>query len=171
MLPLARPLGDRNRTFAVLAVIGMAASILGALAFQHIGGYIPCALCYMQRTPYYTGLPVMLAGLVLQARGVNPIAVRGLYAIGAVLMLYGMALAIYHSGVEWHFWAGPADCTSSGSAPDVAATDLLATIDKVKPPMCDEAALRILGLSMAGWNAIASAVWTWLAAKAAFARG
>ena len=95
--------------------------------------------------------------------------VRGAPLIGATAA-YGMALAIYHSGVEWHFWAGPAGCTSAGAAPEVSASDLLAAIDTVKPPSCDEAALRILGLSMAGWNAIASAIWAWLAGKAAFGR-
>ena len=38
-----------------------AATILGALAFEHFGGYQPCALCLMQRTPYYLGVPLAAA--------------------------------------------------------------------------------------------------------------
>ena len=43
---------------SLLATLGMAATVGGALAFEHIGGYIPCALCLMQRTPYYWGIPI-----------------------------------------------------------------------------------------------------------------
>ena len=35
---------------------------------------------------------------------------------------------------------------------------MLDALDKFIPPSCDKAALRILGLSLAGWNAIASLV-------------
>jgi disulfide bond formation protein DsbB len=31
------------------SMVAMAATVGGALAFQHIGGYIPCKLCYEQR--------------------------------------------------------------------------------------------------------------------------
>ena len=46
---------------AVLLTVGMAATVGGALGFEHIGGYIPCALCLMQRDPYYYGIPVAAA--------------------------------------------------------------------------------------------------------------
>ena len=43
----------------------------------------------------------------------------------------------------------------------VGGTDgngVLDALNTVIPPSCDEAALRILGLSLAGWNAIAALV-------------
>jgi hypothetical protein len=40
---------------SVLATLGMTGTVGGALAFEHIGGYIPCALCLMQRTPVLLG--------------------------------------------------------------------------------------------------------------------
>ncbi len=33
-----------------------------ALGFQHIGGYTPCALCLLQRDPYYYAIPVGING-------------------------------------------------------------------------------------------------------------
>ena len=44
-------------------------------------------------------------------------------------------------------------------------------IDKVVPPSCDKAALRIFGLSLAGWNAVVSLVLAVIAFRGAKARG
>jgi disulfide bond formation protein DsbB len=136
---------------AMLVVVG------SALAFQHIGGYIPCKLCYEQRLPYYFGAPLMLVAFVASLRHRNPLLVRGLLVVGGLLMSYGLYLGVYHSGVEWGWWPGPTDC-GMVAAPSSSAGTLLDDINKVVPPSCDKAALRILGLSLAGWNAIASLV-------------
>ena len=48
---------------ALFLAVAMAATVGTALGFEHIGGYIPCALCLMQRTPYYIGVPVALVAL------------------------------------------------------------------------------------------------------------
>jgi disulfide bond formation protein DsbB len=47
---------------------------------------------------------------------------------------------------------------------------ILDQIDKVVPPSCDKAAGRFLGLSFAGWNAVASAVLAGIAFAGAFTR-
>ncbi|TIL77246.1 MAG: disulfide bond formation protein B, partial [Mesorhizobium sp.] len=52
----ADPGRQRMRTALFLAA-AMAATVGSALAFQHLGGYIPCKLCLEQRTPYYIGVP------------------------------------------------------------------------------------------------------------------
>jgi disulfide bond formation protein DsbB len=38
------------------------------------------------------------------------------------------------------------------------AGNLLNDMNAIHPPACDTAALRVLGLSFAGWNAIASLI-------------
>ena len=53
-----------RKASAGLLSLGMAATVGGALAFEHIGGYIPCALCLLQRDPYYYGIPVAVAALL-----------------------------------------------------------------------------------------------------------
>ena len=48
---------------------------------------------------------------------------------------------------------------------------VLDAIDRFVPPACDTAALRVLGLSFAGWNVLASLALAVVAFRGAFARG
>ncbi|OLP62145.1 hypothetical protein BJF93_01485 [Xaviernesmea oryzae] len=153
---------------AVLVTLGMAATVGGALAFEHLGGYIPCALCLMQRQPYYYGLPIGLAAIAATGLKLPPAVPRLLLAIVAILMLVGAGMGVYHAGVEWHFWPGPESC---GGAQGVSANvgDLLSDLNSKHGPSCTDAALRILGLSFAGWNVIASLILAAIALKGALA--
>jgi disulfide bond formation protein DsbB len=73
----------------------------------------------------------------------------------AVAMLWNAGLGAYHSGVEWHWWQGPTDC--SGAIPNFSAGgSLLDQINKTRVIRCDEAAWRFLGLSLAGYNVLVS---------------
>ena len=161
---------------ALALAAGMALVVGTALAFEHVGGFIPCALCLEQRTPYYAGVPVLLAGALAAALGWPAPVARGALVAAGLLMAYGLYLGVYHAGVEWAFWQGPADCAAvaaSGIATD--AGSLLADLDAITPPACGEAAGRFLGLSFAGWNAVASlglaAAAFALAARPALAQG
>jgi disulfide bond formation protein DsbB len=166
---LFRPTGFRQTLSAGLAGLGMAATVGGALLFQHVGGYSPCALCLEQRTPHYIGIPVAIAALLAARLRAPAVVTRSLLLVVGLLMLWSVGLGLYHAGVEWQFWAGPADCAAVGGA-DLGG-DLLQSLDAVHPPSCTEAALRILGLSLAGWNAILSALLAAIALRGAFARG
>jgi disulfide bond formation protein DsbB len=170
MLPnFTMPVSKSQAQLGLLVAALMAATVGIALGFQHIGGYIPCKLCLEQRTPYYAAAPLMLAGFVFWALSAPAYLIRACFAIGAVLMAYGMFLGVFHAGVEWAFWAGPADCSVTVAAP--TNTNILSAIDNIKPPSCTEAALRIFGLSFAGWNVIASLGLAYLAGKAALSKG
>jgi disulfide bond formation protein DsbB len=147
-------------------VIGLAA-ILGAWAFQIFGGYVPCKLCLEQRIPYYLGLPVLLIAILLLGARKSERLARGLLVLAGLIFLAGLGLAIYHAGAEWQFWAGPSDC-GGGVATTGNAGDLLAQIGKTRVVSCTEAALRVLGLSFAGWNALVSIVVAAAAFRAAF---
>ena len=137
-----------------------AATILAALAFEHLGGYLPCALCLMQRTPYYAGVPVAalaLAGAWLAwPRGAR----LALFTAFAALMLYGAGLGVYHAGVEWGLFAGPASCAPSVGVENAA--DMLSQLEQ-HAPSCTEATWRFVGLSFAGWNVLVSALLVLLA--------
>ncbi|WP_165216408.1 disulfide bond formation protein B [Affinirhizobium pseudoryzae] len=154
---------------AILA-IGMAATVGTALGFQHIGGYIPCALCLLQREPYYWGIPVALGALATAAFRLPPAVTRGLIAIVGIMMIIGAGMGVYHSGVEWGFWEGPATCSTTANGMTTSAANLLSDINTIKGPSCTEAALRVLGLSFAGWNVIASVVLAGFAFRSALAR-
>jgi disulfide bond formation protein DsbB len=145
------------RSVALVLALAMAAVVGTALGFEHIAGFIPCKLCLEQREPYYAGVPVALFALVAAGLRWPTLIIRGALAIVALLMTYGLGLAVYHSGVEWGWWAGPTDCAAAATSGIVSdASDLLGAIDSTTPPSCDEAAGRFLGLSFAGWNFLAS---------------
>jgi disulfide bond formation protein DsbB len=154
---------------AILA-IGMAATVGTALGFQHIGGYIPCALCLLQREPYYWGIPVALGALATAAFRLPPAVTRGLIVIVGIMMIIGAGMGVYHSGVEWGFWEGPATCSTTANGMTTSAANLLSDINTIKGPSCTEAALRVLGLSFAGWNVIASVVLAGFAFRSALTR-
>lgn len=143
--------------YAVVVTLGMAVTVGGALAFQYVGGYIPCALCLLQRDPYYYGIPVGILAIVVSAIGLPASVTRALLVVVGVMMLVGAGMGVYHSGVEWAFWEGPASC-GGGAGVTTNAGSLLSDLNTVHGPSCTEAALRVAGLSFAGWNVIASVI-------------
>jgi disulfide bond formation protein DsbB len=128
-----------------------AALILGALGFQYIGGYPPCEMCMWQRYPHFGAIVAGLVGGLLLTMGALPQNLAKSVAIVTLLLVAATGLiGVYHAGVEWHFWAGPAACT--GSAFQISGKlDLNAHVVS-----CDHAAWRLFGISMAGYNAIIS---------------
>ena len=136
-------------------ILFTAAAALATVWVLQLGfGLPPCHLCFVQRWPYYAALPVAGATLWLARQGRIRAARAGLGLLAA-LMLASAGLGLYHAGVEWRWWTGPTDCTGAGTAIR-NAKDLLKGLNDVHVVRCDEAALRVLGLSLAGWNVIAS---------------
>lgn len=142
---MLKNLGPQKASLAIF--VAATATIAGAWIFQ-LAGYDPCHLCLQQRWAYYFAVPVSL--LLSVSAGSDPKAARlGLYLL-ALIMLGSAIFGAYHAGVEWQWWEGPDTCSGdiSGGLPDLS-----------KPIVaCNEAAIRIIGISLAGWNAIISAV-------------
>jgi disulfide bond formation protein DsbB len=151
--PLVRP--------AALVLALAAATIAGAFAFQ-AAGYAPCELCLKERLPYYAGIALAALTLALAWRGPPALARVGL-ALLVVLFLFSAGFGVYHAGVEWTWWPGPTGCTGAINRPTSNA-DFLQQLQSVHVVRCDAVAIRILGLSLAGWNAIVSLVIAGLAA-------
>jgi disulfide bond formation protein DsbB len=138
---------------AIAILLVAAATISGAFVFQALG-YTPCELCLEERIPYYAGIAVAVPAIVLAIRGpcrLLPAAFALLFLIFAASAAFG----VYHAGVEWSFWPGPSSCT--GAIPKAASMqDFLHQLNTIKVVRCDAVAIRILGLSLAGWNAVIS---------------
>ncbi len=142
------------RRAALVIFLVALATIAGAWIFEAYG-YAPCPLCLKQRWAYYVAIPVALVIALMAGEGV-PYVRRGLILLG--LIWIGSAIfGAYHAGVEWKFWPGPTSC-SGGLGDGGLLPDLTKTVVS-----CEDAALRILGLSLAGWNAVISAVLAWVA--------
>jgi disulfide bond formation protein DsbB len=144
------------KSATIFLLVASAATIASAWIFQ-FAGYEPCHLCLLQRWPHYALIAIAAISLVALQPGMQGNALKLL----GVLMIGSAIFGAYHAGVEWKFWPGPSTCTGTGGM----STGLP---DLAKPVvMCDDAAIRILGVSLAGWNAVVSAV---LAAVALSAR-
>ena len=134
---------------ASLAIFVIAtATIVGAWIFQ-LAGYDPCHLCLQQRWAYYFAIPFSL--LLSVSAGTNPKgARRGLYIL-ALVMLGSAIFGAYHAGVEWKWWAGPDTCSGDISG-GLAGSQQSRSLPATKPQSA------LFGISLAGWNAIISAV-------------
>ena len=128
-----------------LALLLPAGLMAGALGSQYFGGLYPCEMCHWQRWPHYVA--IALAGL---AFFVKPPARPVLVALAALAILTSGAIGVFHAGVEYHWWRGITACTSS-----VAGTSLE---DLMRAPLvrCDAAQWTLLGISLAGYNALFS---------------
>jgi disulfide bond formation protein DsbB len=148
-----------------LLIAAASIAILAAVWILQGMGYAPCELCLTQRYAFYAAIPLALLTAFLAGRSAHGLARAG-FALLALVFAASAVLAAYHAGVEYHWWAGPTACTGGPGSLDV--NDLVKALDSVKVVRCDEVQLRIAGLSLAGWNVIASAV---LAVYAALAAG
>ena len=133
-----------------LATTGHALLLGGAFLFQ-FAGYAPCAMCLWQRWPHAAAIVIGVVALA----GVAP---RLLSVLGAVAAATTSGIGLFHAGVEQGWWPGPSSCTGSGAAlGGLSGGDLLSTEIADTVVMCDDIVWQ-LGLTMAGWNAVFSAV-------------
>lgn len=142
----------------LLATIGSAAMLGGAFFFQYVMGLLPCQLCLWQRWPHAAAMLIGLLALATRWR-VWP-------WVGALATLATAGIGVFHVGVEQKWWAGLASCTVDALS-GVSADDLLNMDVTVGGPVaCDVIPWQMWGISMAGWNVIASLVLTviWLVA-------
>ncbi|HWB52190.1 MAG TPA: disulfide bond formation protein B [Stellaceae bacterium] len=136
------------------AVLAASAAVLGAaLLSQYWGGLTPCELCLLERAPWWVAIGIAVATLLFARQLALPSGAMLL----ALVFLASTALGFYHVGVEQHWFAGPAACTASG-APAASVDALRAQLHGKQAVMCDEVQWSLFGVSLAGWNMIASAV-------------
>ncbi len=133
--------------FAIAAVAAL--TLAGAWFFELVLKLEPCPLCLDQRIPYYIAVPL---GILVGLLGNERLARIGLVLLGVVLLI-GAGYGVYHAGIEWGFWEGPAAC--AGGAATAPAGDILSSLKGTQRVVsCSEAAWRFLGLSLAGYNVL-----------------
>src|SRR4030081_2234133 len=133
----------------IIAAVSFAA-LGGAWGLEVIGGYLPCPLCLEQRIPYYAAVPGGLLAAYLAPTAPKWAAI--ILAALCVALIYNAGLGVYHAGAEWHFWAGPSTCTGD----TLQVSTLSKSLRHNQAIRCDEAALRIFGLSLAGYSVLIS---------------
>lgn len=131
----------------LLALIIPLALYGGALISQYGFGLYPCEMCYWQRWPHQAAILLALLALALRR---SPGATRIFTLLAALAIATSGAIGVYHAGVEYHFWSGPA-CSAAASGP-LSINDLMAG-----PVIaCDKPQWTLLGISLAGFNALFS---------------
>jgi disulfide bond formation protein DsbB len=154
-----------TRSFALL-VLAVGTAVLGtALLSQFWGGLQPCELCLLQRWPWDAAIVIALVAALAGGRGALPwlaLIFAGVFAVSS-------AFAFYHVGVDHHWFAGPSACTASGGGA-MTLEDMRRQILGTAPVMCDRVQWSLFGVSLAGWNLLASLAMTvicaWVFARA-----
>ncbi len=146
-----------SKRLALIAAAGSFALLAGAYVFQWLG-YAPCKMCLWQRWPHAAAI---IIGVAFYALGQ-----RVLLWLGALAAATTAAIGYFHAGVEQGWWEGPNSCTS-GSIADLSPDELFEQIMAAPLVRCDEIAWSLMGISMAGWNGIASTLLALIWIKAA----
>ena len=148
-------MGDRTSPLALakaLALLVPAALLAGAFAFEHLGGYYPCEMCWWQRWAHMAALAFALVAVAGGAR--LPDRGRSFVWLAALAVLTSGLIGAYHAGVEADIFEGFTQCTAAGGGG--STEDVLNRIMNAPMVRCDEVQWQLLGISMAGWNAILS---------------
>lgn len=153
-----------------LILAASVAVLAGAFLFQYAGGLAPCVLCIYQRYPYGVAIALSALALILangRTRGAALLACAAAFLVGA-------GFAVFHIGVEQHWWQGTAACTGGDAGPAGSLEALRAQIMAAPVVRCDQIAWSLFGISMAGYNALISsalALVSLVAARRALRRG
>jgi disulfide bond formation protein DsbB len=148
------PEATSARLWLLGALLTSAAALAAAFVGQIAFGLEPCILCLYQRVPYLCVAVVSAVGLVL------PLAERQrrrLLALVGLLFAFGGVLAVYHVGVEQHWWTSPIPGCVGAPVGRMSVEELRSGI---LTPLrsCDQVDWRLFGVSLAGWNAVASVI-------------
>jgi disulfide bond formation protein DsbB len=143
-----------TRGFAGL-VLAAAAIVLGtALLSQYWGGLVPCEMCLWQRWPWMAAITIAMIVLL----GIGRARLLEVALVLALVFVVGTGLAAWHVGVEQHWLAGPGACTARTTATTIE--ELRRQIENQQPVLCDQMRPWLLGVSLAGWNLLASLIMT-----------
>ncbi len=146
-------MNDSDRLAQRLALIIPAALLGGAYISQYLFGLYPCEMCWWQRWPHFAALAFAVLSLFAPPK-------RLLVAIAAGGVFTSGLIGFFHAGVEYHFWEGITGC----ALPATDGGDMLEAIFAQPIIRCDQAPWTLMGISLAGFNAIisiASAITIW----------
>lgn len=111
-------------------------------------GFAACDLCLKQRWAWYLVLIIALIPFIVTI-SFNKI----LLLIISIVLFCNAIFAGWHAGIEWDLWRGLSTCNSSAIFDN---NNLIETLKEGSVPVCDDASIRIFGISLAGYNFIIS---------------
>jgi len=146
-----------HREFGLAAALAAGAALGVALAAEHWGGLVPCALCLWERWPYRVAIVLGLAAAFLP-----PVPARLTLALLALTVLSGVVLAAIHVGVELHWWPSPLPECMAPRLGGGSIAERLAHMPATPAKPCDDPTFLIPGLplSIAAMNLIFACLFT-----------
>ena len=153
-MSVRRGLGmTKNEEIArAVALLLPALLLLGALGSQYLGGLYPCEMCHWQRWPHYAAVLFAASTFFVPGRSLR----ASLVIIAGLLIGISGLIAVAHAGVEYHWWNGFTACTTTVSMAGTTAAERLAAIMNAPMVRCDAPQWTLLGISLAGFNALFS---------------
>ncbi|OYW47302.1 MAG: disulfide bond formation protein B [Sphingomonadales bacterium 32-68-7] len=133
---------------ALAPAIAVPALLLGGAYLSQYGfGLYPCEMCWWQRYPHFAALALALLACLAPPR-------KLWLALAALAILASGAIGAFHAGVEYGWWEGLTACSSPvESGGGVSALEAIMDAPVVR---CDVAPWTLLGVSLAGFNALIS---------------
>ena len=139
-----RPLRQAHRL-----ALGVPALLLaGAYVSQYGFDLYPCEMCWWQRYPHFAAVALALVALVARPKALW-------IGLAALAILASGLIGAFHAGVEYGWWQGVTACTNPI---DNSGGDALAAIMNAPLIRCDVAQWTLAGISLAGFNALISAI-------------
>lgn len=143
----------RLRSFWPLLMLLASGSMLAVAVFyfQEYRGLQPCPLCLQQR--YWHWAVIGISALTFVVTRFKPGWINWAVVIVGLVLLGSAGMGAYHVAVEQKWIVAQCDVGGVLNPSDLSLDNLG---NDLHPPRCDEIAWSWLGVSMAGWNAIAS---------------
>ncbi|GAA5046265.1 disulfide bond formation protein B [Erythrobacter westpacificensis] len=147
---MSTPLSRSDRLAQRLALGIPAILLAGAYISEYGFGLFPCEMCWWQRYPHFVAVALAFVSYTAPPK-------RVWIGLAALAIAVSGAIGVFHAGVEYGWWESPLGCTS---------TDPF-SLEFVR---CDEPAWTLMGISLAGFNALLSigsavAIWILLLAR------
>ena len=139
-----------NNNIYKISLLASSLMLLSAFYLEYFKGALPCDLCITQRWFHGLIITYSLISIFILEKFIN-VKIFILIVLSFTWLVSAIA-GLYHFGIEMNFWLGPDDCSSNIDF----SKDLLTYLLNKSPIKCDEIMFKILGLSLAGWNALLS---------------
>ncbi|KPP80663.1 MAG: disulfide bond formation protein DsbB [Oceanicaulis sp. HLUCCA04] len=156
-LPAPLRIALEPRNWPLIAAGVSLALLAGAFAFEYLGGMLPCPMCITQRWAHaaIAGAGITVFLLIRAVKLPDLSALLGVALVG-VLSTVSLWHAVHHVLVEYEILDLPPSCSGVSSGP-VSLAQMENLFESARTiPQCNEVVWSLLGVSMAGWNAMIS---------------
>ena len=150
-----------NKVNLNLLIIFSFLSLSFAYFVEFILGHEPCNLCKIERIPYIGS--IILISLLFFINKWEKI----ILSVVLLLFVFGGIVSIYHVGIEQGIFSESLLCELGLNENVQNTQELLKTLEKT-PISCKEVTFKILGLSLATFNAVLSFAISYILSKIIF---